>query len=164
MVLLRGSHVYEVNTWLWIFCLVLQLFLLLKHRRPARGAWVLRQRAPGRPGGPASVLLRLMQSHCRHITCIFLSYTVLCHIRLVGEQCFAYVGVSPYALFYCFFDCLKELNVNFTYDRHIPLQINHMSGIIRYYNFSTVTSERIIFLFCKFQYSDAHDLRNGYKH
>jgi hypothetical protein len=41
--------------------LVVQLSLLLKHRRSARGAWVPRQRAPGRPGGPASVLLRLMQ-------------------------------------------------------------------------------------------------------
>ncbi len=63
-------------------------------------------------------------------------------------------------LFHCFFDCLKELNINSTYDRHIPLQINHMSGIIRYNNFSTITSERIIFLLCNFQYSNAHDLCN----
>jgi hypothetical protein len=52
-------------------------------------------------------------------------------------------------LFYCCFYCLKELNVNSTYDRHIPLQINHMSDIIRCNDFSTVTSERIIFLLCK---------------
>jgi hypothetical protein len=42
------------------------------------------------------------------------------------------------------------------------LQVNHMSDIIRYNDFSTVTSERIIFLLCKLQYSNAHALCNGY--
>ncbi len=73
-------------------------------------------------------------------------------------------------LFHCFFDCLKALNENCTYGRHIPLQINHMSDImiiiiiICYNDFSTVTAEHIIFLLCKLQYTNAHDLWNGYMH
>jgi hypothetical protein len=57
-----------------------------------------------------------------------------------------------------------EVNVAYN-DRHIPLQINHMSDIIPYNDsdFSTVNSERI-FLLCKLQYSNAHDLCNGYMH
>ncbi len=54
-------------------------------------------------------------------------------------------------LFHCFFDCLKALNENCTYGRHIPLQINHMSDIICYNDFSTVTAELIIFLLFKLQ-------------
>ncbi len=67
-------------------------------------------------------------------------------------------------LFHCFFDCLKALNVNSTYGRHIPLEINHMSDIIRHNDFNTVISERIIFLLCKLQYTNAHDIWNGYVH
>ena len=96
------------------------------------------------------------------MTCIFLSYT--CHISLVGEQCFVCIGVSPYAkdvslacMVRCvlavsfFFDCLKELNVNSTYDRHFQPQINHMSYIISYTvtDISTVTSE-LIMIFASF--------------
>ncbi len=42
------------------------------------------------------------------------------------------------------------------------LQINHISDVICCNDFSTVTSERIIFLLCKLQYTNAHDLWNGY--
>jgi hypothetical protein len=69
-----------------------------------------------------------------------------------------------------FFDCLKAgLNVKSTYGCrwHIPNQ-----SYVRYnplqwlnYDFSTqavtVTSERIIFLLCKFQYRNAHVLCNS---
>ncbi len=64
--------------------LVLPVSLLLKQRRSARGAGLLPQRKPGRPGWPASVLLslRLMQTYDMYIPC--LSYT--CHIHLISER------------------------------------------------------------------------------
>jgi hypothetical protein len=58
-------------------------------------------------------------------------------------------------------EALKALNENCTYGRHIPLQINHISDIICYNDFSTVNAELIIFLLFKLQYTNAHDLWNG---
>jgi hypothetical protein len=60
-------------------------------------------------------------------------------------------GLMCAGCFIAFFDCLKALNANSTSGRHIPLQINHMSDIISYNDFSTVTSELMIFLLCKLQ-------------
>ena len=54
--------------------LELQVSLLLKLRRYARGAGVLLQRAPGRPGGPTRVLPRLLLTYDMHIPVIYLSY------------------------------------------------------------------------------------------
>ena len=53
---------------------VLPVSLLLKQRRSARGAGVLLQRAPGRPGGLARVLPRLLLTYDMHIPVIYLSY------------------------------------------------------------------------------------------
>ncbi len=54
--------------------LVLPVSLLLKRRRSARGAGLQRQRAPGRPCGPARVLLRRMQTYDMYIPVIYLWY------------------------------------------------------------------------------------------
>ena len=57
--------------------LVLPVSLLLKQRRSARGhsGGVQLQRAPGRPGKPPRVLLRLMQRYdMYYIPVIYLSY------------------------------------------------------------------------------------------
>jgi hypothetical protein len=50
--------------------LVSPVSLLLKRRGSARGAGLQRQRAPGRPGWPASVRLRLMQTYDMYIPVI----------------------------------------------------------------------------------------------
>jgi hypothetical protein len=104
----------------------------------------------------ASVRLRLMQTYdmC-HIPVIStrsvkddLSALVSVHML---RMCLWHAWSVVCWLFHCFFDCLKALNENCTYVRHIPLQINHMSDIICYNELSNVTAELIIFLLFKLQ-------------
>ncbi len=150
---------------------VLQPSLLLKHRRSARGAWVRLGDQEGQQvccWGWCRVMADIWHVYSCHLPVTFAwlvnnSLFVLVSAHM-PRMCLWHASSDVCWLFHCFFDSLKELNVNFTYDQHILLRINHMSDIIWYNNFSTVTSEQIVFLLCKFQYSNANDKWNGYMH
>ncbi len=156
--------------------LVLQLSVFLKHRRSARGAWFRCKELGGLVGkqaccwGWCRVIADKWHVYSCHIPVIFAGqWTMLC-LHWCQPICLGCVfGMhGPMCagswLFRCFVYCLKVLNVNSTYDRHIPLWIDYMSDIISYNYFITVTSKRNVFLLCKFQYSNAHCLCNGYMH
>ena len=80
--------------------LVLPVSRWLKQRRSARGAGVKRQGAPGRLGGPASVLQlkpRLLMTYDKHIPDIYhYKLEMLHNDPLVIESCLMCVGVMPY--------------------------------------------------------------------
>ena len=173
--LLRGSHVYEVNTWLWNFgrpqprvasLSVAKTEKIRKRCRAAaaKSAWETR-RARKRAAEADTDIWHVYSCHIPVISTWSvkddLSALVSAHML---RMCLWHAWSDVCWLFHCFFDCLKALNENCTYGRHIPLQINHMSDIICYNDFSTVTAERIIFLLFKLQYTNAHDLWNGYMH
>ncbi len=173
----RGSHVYEVNTWLWNFGLWRPQPSVASLSVAKTEQEVTVQRCSGKerlgdqaspPKSAAGVDADIWHVYSCHTPVIStwsvkddLSALVSAH-RL--RMCLWHAWSDVCWLFHCFFDCLKALNVNSTYGRHIPLQINHMSDIIRYNDFSTVISDRIIFLLCKHRYTNAHDIWNGYMH
>ena len=170
---------YETNTWLWNFgrpqpsvasLSVAKTEKICKRSQcrgaAAKSAWKTRARQA--PKSAAEADADIWHVYSCHIPVIStwsvkddLSALVSVHML---RMCLWHAWSDVCWLFHCFFDCLKALNENCTYGRHIPLQINHMSDIICYNDFSTVTAELIIFLLFKLQYTNAHDLWNGYMH
>ena len=172
---------YEANTWLWNFgqpqpepsvasLSVAKTEKICKRSQcrgaAAKSAWKTRVRQA--PKSAAEADADIWHVYSCHIPVIStwsvkddLSALVSAHML---RMCLWHAWSDVCWLFHCFFDCLKALNENCTYGRHIPLQINHMSDIICYNDFSTVTAELIIFLLFKLQYTNAHDLWNGYMH
>ena len=169
---------YEANTWLWNFgqpqpepsvasLSVAKTEKICKRSQcrgaAAKSAWKTRARQA--PKSAAEADADIWHVYSCHIPVIStrsvkddLSALVSVHML---RMCLWHAWSDVCWLFHCFFDCLKALNENCTYGRHIPLQINHMSDIICYNDFSTVTAELIIFLLFKLQYTNAHDLSSG---
>ena len=155
---------------MWNFgpSLALPVSLLLKKRGSPRGAGVPHQRAPGRHSWSASVQPRLMMAYDMYIPIIYhwsvkdaLCVLVSCHMSWIYLW-HAWSDVCQ--LFHCFFYFVQALNLNSIYEQDIPVQTNHMSDIFHVNDFSTVTSEWMIFLLCKLQYTNVHYLCNGCTH
>ena len=129
----RGSHVYEVNTWLWNFgqpqprvagLSVAKTEKIRKRCRvdAAKSAWETR-RAQKRA---AKANADIWYTYTCHIPVIYHWSVKVALCALEHAIC---LGREESKLFQCFFNSSKALNLKCKYEWDISVKTKHMSGI-----------------------------------